>query len=208
MQEHLQVTFATTPGGKRRRCRDATISSGLSALPAISSTTFTDLPDHLQTMLFSYGAAPFLTCNTAAAVRQDPKMVARWLSSRPSVDSPLRKAADLHLWDVCHVLVDSQQFDASDYDHSYALYHASAAGQAGLVERLLGQGAWVEQLWSKESVELGCECQEYCTGCGGWHPYQPSTTCPYLPALHVLQELGHPLFAAATATALQYAHCS
>jgi ankyrin repeat protein len=101
------------------------------------------------------------------------------------------------LWNVCHVLVDSQHFDSSNYDHSYALYHAAAAGQAGLVEKLLQLGAWVDQLWSQASVKLeGCICWVR-MDCDCCRDYQPSSHCPYPPALHTLQQKGHPLQAAA-----------
>jgi ankyrin repeat protein len=94
--------------------------------------------------------------------------------------------------------VDSLLFDRSNYDHSYALYRAAAAGQPGLVEKLLHQGAWVDELWSGADVELGgCECDEVCDSCGCCHGFALPSDCPYPPALHTLQALGHPLYAAA-----------
>jgi ankyrin repeat protein len=117
-------------------------------------------------------------------------MTAQWLISHPRVASPLRRAAYLELWDVCHVLVDSQCFDSSNFDHSCALHRAAAAGKAGLVEKLLEQGAWVEQLWSQAEVELELEC-----GC--CYTHLPSDQCPYGLALHTLQGKEHPLVAAA-----------
>jgi hypothetical protein len=120
-------------------------------------------------------------------------MTASWLVSNPNVASPLRRAADHKLWDVCEVLVASQQFDRSMYDHSYALHQAATAGRVGLVQKLLDQGAWVGKLWSTE----GCHQLNQLKCDKGCVDYQYWKRCSHTCGLEPFLTKRHPLSAAA-----------
>jgi hypothetical protein len=143
------VAVRATGVRPQRHCSGST-SGALPQQPAQqrSTTTFSHLPNELQSLIFAYSQAPFHTCKTSAAVLQDTQdtqgTLAVWLKNVHYPATILRKAAQCKQWRVCSLLLLRLQSGQAVYELSWALQHAAADGQLELVKSLLDKGAELE----------------------------------------------------------------
>jgi hypothetical protein len=99
------------------------------------STSFQDLPPHLQHLIFASAAAPLTTCKASAAVAQEASLVATWLLARNQ--QPLKRAAKHQLWDVCGHLFSTYHYIPSYGEFRGVLKCSASKGATAVVATLL-----------------------------------------------------------------------
>jgi hypothetical protein len=174
--------------------------------PTTTSTSvvngFSDLPFHLQTLIFAYASAPLCTCKAAAAVAQQPVLIATWwVTNEDKYGWIIEAAAIAKLWQVVPLLVDMgarARFDEDDLELSSVLHIAAKTGQVEVVQHLLNAGGWNRDLWSDKPLpELNCQCgvrhnNAALCECGAWEGFEYDDHLPQFLAQ------GHPLVSAAS----------
>jgi hypothetical protein len=132
------------PSSTQRPPAAAAPASLVKAQPLLSLEGFSLLPADLQSLILAHSAAPLHTCQASAVIRQDPKLSVLWLLKAAAarlIEDPFKTAVKLQWWSACLQLLNH----AEDWEWSerwdYAVYHAAEAGQAQVVQQLLGKWA-------------------------------------------------------------------
>jgi hypothetical protein len=100
------------------------------------SASFSSLPTHVQSLVFAAAGASLTTCKASAALAQDACLIAEWLLQRhPS--QPLEWAAKHQMWDVCHQLLTSLEYQPKGQELCIGLGYSGKYGEAALMSRLL-----------------------------------------------------------------------
>jgi ankyrin repeat protein len=168
------------------------------------ATSFLDLPLHLQMLVFAHTSAPLTTCKAAAAVRQDPLLLATWFWKHQSYSWNIKAAADAKQWRIVPLLVEmiKKRWSASEWEGdlelAYVLQMAAEAGRLEIVQHCLKAGAWEKDLWGGVIRGFDCQCDPrrdfvpaiFCE-CGAWDGL------PYDEDVPSLLQMGHPLITAA-----------
>jgi ankyrin repeat protein len=109
---------------------------------------FSQLPEHLQSLILAYGQAPLDVCKASAVIPSDMELLSIWVGKTPYLGRAMLKAAERQQWARCSRLLSrlkhSQQAQS---DTSVALMHAAAGGQVQLVQELIDKGARINPSW-------------------------------------------------------------
>jgi hypothetical protein len=174
-----------------------------------SSTTFISLPQHLQSLVLAFGAAPLNTCRAAAAIAGHPSLLYKWLNSRTCQDSNriwlLSTAAQLQQWGTCFQLLNSSSVPLSPVDIAAALVAAVKAppsdGQLQLVRALINDhGAWSTWRQINDETEAADEDEQ--------HPLEHAAQAGNTEVCQLLcsQDMGLHDLQSALGTALEQGH--
>jgi hypothetical protein len=104
-----------------------------------SCESISELPIHLQNLIYTSAAAPLTTCKAIAAIAQDVDLTAQWLLAK--YEQPLQRAAAGQLWDVCELLLGMHNYKPDVQELESSLLDLAAAGRESMVHTLLQQSA-------------------------------------------------------------------
>jgi hypothetical protein len=104
---------------------------------ATHTTTWQDLPEDVQSLIFAYAPwAPPTTCKASAATVKDPQLLAQRLAvAKPK--KPMALAARHKLWAACQVLLEQRLSSARESELEEVLIRAAACGQDSIVESVM-----------------------------------------------------------------------